>query len=194
MNDSIPSLHLFVSYQRKDVAIATTLAGDLIAEGFSVFIDQGIQVGEAWDERLETALKQSFAVVALWSPNSVASRWVRREARFGLRREMLLPILLSTCEIPVEFSDVECADFRSRCPGDRMHVEWLNLVRSLALLHAASKTPKISHSARIYFELGNRFSSGDRCPANPQIALEWYSKALAEGHPTAAARIDELSG
>jgi len=72
--------HTFVSYSRKDSEIVDRLVKKLEAAGFDVWIDRGgIQGGEQWMERIVNALDRSDAIIAVLSPNSVASHNVRTE-------------------------------------------------------------------------------------------------------------------
>ena len=71
---------VFLSYSRDDQAIARRFATALERAGFSVWWDQTLIAGEAFDEATERALEGASAVVVLWSKKSVASRWVRAEA------------------------------------------------------------------------------------------------------------------
>jgi WD40 repeat protein len=118
---------VFLSYKREDQEIARGVAADLETEGFSVFFDERIDVGDNWDERIERELAAAKACVVLWSPKSRDSQWVRREAREAMARRMLCPALIAKCKAPLEFSDVQTADLIGRRAGDRAHAEWRRL-------------------------------------------------------------------
>lgn len=86
---------VFLSYSRKDVALATNLRDRLIEEGFDAYLDLfDIEKGEAWQERLQDLIVTADAVAFLISPDSVTSKvcdWEVNEAeRLGKR---LFPIL-----------------------------------------------------------------------------------------------------
>ena len=76
---------IFLSYNREDAAVAKRYADALAAAGLSVWWDTALRSGEAYDEVTETALRGAKAVVVLWSPRSVVSRWVRAEATIADR-------------------------------------------------------------------------------------------------------------
>ncbi len=118
---------VFLSYKREDQQIAREVAADLEAEGFSVFFDVRIDVGDSWDERIERELNAAKACVVLWSPKSRDSKWVRREAREAMARGILSPALIARCKVPIEFSDVQAANLIGRRAGDRPHLEWRRL-------------------------------------------------------------------
>ena len=74
---------IFLSYARPDLEVARSVAEDLETEGYSVFFDQQIGVGESWDALIEAEIEAAGCVVVLWSPTSRGREWVRNEARFG---------------------------------------------------------------------------------------------------------------
>lgn len=186
--------HVFVSYQRDDGILANALARDLVSEGFDVFIDRHIRVGGSWDDQLDGALQAAHAVVVLWSKCSVISRWVRLEARSGLQRGILCPVLLTDCKIPVEFSDIECANLRNWEPGNLLHPEWCNLIAALRPMKDQTAESDVSQRARLSYEIGMKFLNGNGCPADPAMAASWLKKALLDGHPDAQRFLDEISG
>lgn len=118
---------VFLSYNREDQEIARGVAADLEGEGFSVFFDVRIDVGDSWDERIERELNAAKACVVLWSARSRESQWVRREAREAMARRILCPAMIARCKVPLEFSDVQAADLIGRRVGDRAHAEWRRL-------------------------------------------------------------------
>jgi TIR domain len=71
---------IFLSYNREDPARARVFAEAFKREGFKVWWDVGLTPGEAHDQVTQKALRETNAVVVLWSKKSVASRWVRAEA------------------------------------------------------------------------------------------------------------------
>src|SRR3954453_4706068 len=94
---------IFLSYARHDRATARTFAQCLAEEGFSVWWDASLHSGETFDEVIEQRLPDPKAVVVLWSPRSVASRWVRPEAPLADRRNNLVPAIIEACDRPIVF-------------------------------------------------------------------------------------------
>ena len=101
---------IFISYSRDDQAVARRYAAAFEAEGFSVWWDAALRPGEAFDEVIEAALKAAKAVVVLWSPRSVVSRWVRAEATLADRNKTLAPVIVEPCERPIMFELTQTAD------------------------------------------------------------------------------------
>lgn len=58
---------VFLSYSREDQSIARRFAEALGQEGFSVWWDQSLRSGDAYDKVTEQALRDAKAVVVLWS-------------------------------------------------------------------------------------------------------------------------------
>ena len=121
---------VFVSYSRADRDIARRFAEGFEREGFSVWWDQAINPGEAFDQVTEQALADARAVVVLWSKSSVQSRWVRAEATQAQECHRLLPVTIEPCRRPIIFELVHTVDL-SGWSGDRDDPTWRDLVSSV---------------------------------------------------------------
>ena len=101
---------IFLSYARHDRGTARIIADCLAEEGFSVWWDASLHSGETFDEVIERNLRDAKAVVVLWSPASVASRWVRAEATLAVQRNKLAPAIIQPCDRPIIFELTHTAD------------------------------------------------------------------------------------
>ena len=72
---------VFVSYSRSDKARVAPLVAAIQAQGWSVWWDPAIDAGQQFDDQIDAELQAASAVLVVWTPTSVASRWVRGEAR-----------------------------------------------------------------------------------------------------------------
>ena len=72
---------VFISYARVDKARVAPLVAAIEAEGWSVWWDPEISAGQLFDDQIEAELAAARCVLVVWTPASVASRWVRGEAR-----------------------------------------------------------------------------------------------------------------
>ena len=137
---------IFLSYTRSDVEIARRFAEGLEREGFTVWWDQALRSGEAYDEVTEAALKGAKAVVVLWSPASVVSRWVRAEATIADRKNTLVPVMIAPCERPIMFELRQTAELGhwNGAPGD---AGWLAFVEDVAKF--VSKPYQPAHQPRL---------------------------------------------
>jgi TolB-like protein/Tfp pilus assembly protein PilF len=101
---------IFLSYNREDQATAKRFAEAFEAVGLSVWWDVTLRSGEAYDRVTEEALRTARAVVVLWSPRSVDSRWVRAEASIADENGTLVPAKIEACQLPVMFRLTQTAD------------------------------------------------------------------------------------
>lgn len=121
---------LFISYAREDSARASAIASALEAEGFSVFWDSEIPAGQTWADFIETKLRNSAAVLVLWSAHSIQSQWVREEARMGRDAGKLIPVQLDGSVPPFGFGEVQAANLQTWA-GDRADTGWQRLVGAI---------------------------------------------------------------
>lgn len=118
---------VFISYAHDDRAAARRFADGLEAEQLSVWIDDALRSGEAYDQVIEQALREARAVVVLWSRKSVDSRWVRAEATLAERSGTLAPAMIEPCERPIMFELTHTADL-SAWSGDCQEAAWRTFV------------------------------------------------------------------
>jgi TolB-like protein len=114
---------IFLSYSREDQATAQRFAEGFAAQGFSIWWDVTLRSGEAYDQVTEEALRTAKAVVVLWSPRSVGSRWVRAEATVADQNKTLMPVTIEACRRPVMFELTQTADL-SRWTGEAGDPAW----------------------------------------------------------------------
>src|SRR5258706_12005392 len=134
---------VFISYSRDDQADARRIADAFRQEGFDVWWDAALRVGEAFDTVIEQALLEARAVVVLWSPNSVNSRWVRAEATQADQNGALAPVMLAPCKRPIIFELTHTTDL-GHWSGDRDDPAWRRLaddVRALVARPRAAAEP-----------------------------------------------------
>ena len=115
---------IFLSYSRDDQQTARLFANAFEASGLRVWWDTTLRAGEAYDEVTEAALRSARAVVVLWSPRAVSSRWVRAEATIALRNKTLVPCAIEACERPIMFELTQTADLH-HWAGARDDPRWL---------------------------------------------------------------------
>ncbi len=184
--------YVFISYARRDEEKTEQISEHLRDSGISTFIDKKLDVGVDWDKKIEKALKNSLAVLVIWTRSSVVSRWVRSEARFGLGRARLLPVLLEPCEIPVEFNGVQTANLSTWDLYNKSHPDWIILLKSISKLLAKPLTSIQNPEARIAFELAMKYRMGQGVPRNYSLARAWFQRAHILGHPNAVLELDKL--
>ena len=140
---------IFLSYNREDQAVAKRYADAFAAEGLNVWWDTALRSGEAYDEVTEAALRGAKAVVVLWSPRSVVSRWVRAEATIADRCKTLVPVTIEPCERPIMFELTQTAELShwTGDAGDRAWLAFLSDVRGFVGKERATLAPMPSLAA-----------------------------------------------
>jgi adenylate cyclase len=93
---------VFVSYARTDKSRVAPLVAAIEAQGWSVWWDPEISPGQEFDRQISAALRTAAAVVVVWTPTSVESRWVRGEARDAADRGILVPVRFENAELPID--------------------------------------------------------------------------------------------
>ena len=90
---------IFISYSKKDRDFGHKLADDLKAAGFKIWIDRSLQVGESWEEEIESQIRVANEVIVVLSPNAVSSKWVQHDGSiaYGLDKQMY-PVLIEEIE------------------------------------------------------------------------------------------------
>jgi TolB-like protein/tetratricopeptide (TPR) repeat protein len=136
---------VFLSYSREDQPTARKVAEGLERAGLSVWWDQSLRSGEAFDRVTEKALDDARAVVVLWSKHSVESRWVRAEASQADRASKLLPVTIEPCKLPIMFELTQSPDL-SGWQGDEADRRWQMFVDDVrALLGGQPASATHSH-------------------------------------------------
>jgi hypothetical protein len=82
--DTEPKAKVFISYSRKDMALADRLEAVLKARGFEVLIDrEDIYAFEDWWKRIQALIGQSDTVVFVLSPDSAKSDVALKEVVYA---------------------------------------------------------------------------------------------------------------
>jgi adenylate cyclase len=102
---------VFVSYARSDRARVAPLVAAIEAKGWSVWWDPAICPGQEFDRQIAAELKIAAAVLVVWTPKSVESRWVRGEAREGAERGILVPVRFERADLPIDVRTFHTTDF-----------------------------------------------------------------------------------
>jgi hypothetical protein len=137
---------IFISYCRDERPVARRFAECFAEEGFSVWWDAQLHSGETFDEVIERELRAAKAVVVLWSPRSVASRWVRAEATLADRDNKLVPIIIEPCNRPIIFELTHAAEL-CEWAGDTSEASYQTLIRDLRRMVGKTKDAEAAATA-----------------------------------------------
>src|SRR5262245_45030439 len=108
---------IFISYASEDRERAQQLAVALDGRGWSIWSDRNIPFGKSFDQAIDEQIHSARCVLVLWSKISVKSQWVKNEARAGMRRNALVPVMIEQVNLPTEFNHAQTADLTDWKPG-----------------------------------------------------------------------------
>ena len=121
---------IFICYSRKNLVIAQNLRQRLMVQGWSVFMDRNIDAGHRWSEEIQHELAQARAVLTLWSPDAVKSRFVMDEAHDAADRNIIFPARVEEVPIPYGFRQFQTKDLIG-WDGQGEREEWAQMIAAL---------------------------------------------------------------
>ncbi|HJR14023.1 MAG TPA: TIR domain-containing protein [Rhodanobacteraceae bacterium] len=130
---------VFVSYARADKTRVAPLVAAIEAKGWSVWWDPEITPGQEFDDQIEAEIDAAKAVLVVWTPTSVASRWVRGEAREAAERGILVPVRFEQARLPMDVRAIHTTDL-DEWKEDPASVQAQEFLRALAAMIARSQS------------------------------------------------------
>lgn len=111
MSDNKTSI--FISYKSGEYEFASRLHDDLENNGLDVWLDRlDIKPGEAWENAIQNALVTCQFMIAIMTPESIASHVVKAEWNYFLNKnKVIFPVLLKPCDIPFRMDVIQYIDF-----------------------------------------------------------------------------------
>jgi adenylate cyclase len=138
---------VFVSYARSDKARVAPLVAAIEGQGWSVWWDPEISPGQEFDDRIEAELKAAKVVLVVWTPTSVASRWVRGEAREAADLGKLLPARFDAARLPMDVRAIHTTDLDT-WNEDPDSAPFQALLRAMSAMMAGQPATGTAISAR----------------------------------------------
>src|SRR5262245_42709266 len=126
---------VFVSYARTDKALVAQLVAAIESKGWAVWWDPAITPGQEFDEQISTELGAARAVLVVWTPTSVTSRWVRGEAREAAERGVLVPVRFDAARLPIDARAIHTIDLDG-WSEDPASTQCLDVLRALGAMVA----------------------------------------------------------
>ncbi|MCG8316692.1 MAG: division/cell wall cluster transcriptional repressor MraZ [Pseudomonadales bacterium] len=118
-NDELP-YHVFISYSSIDKVFASKLASDLQSQKLNVWIDSmELLPGDSLFKKIQFGIDQSYYFIVILSPDSVSSKWCKKELNQAFSVEMdrdsvfIIPLLYRSCDIPGFLREKLYVDFES---------------------------------------------------------------------------------
>ena len=181
---------IFVSYSRQDKARVTPLVAALEAEGWSVWWDPSIAPGEEFDALISRELEGARALVVVWTPNSVDSRWVRGEARDAADRGVLFPVRFETAKLPIDFRAVHTTDLDG-WGEDRQNSAFRSLFKALESKLGTPRKPAAAPAAERRPAFGICVMPFANMSGDPE--QDYFSDGITEDIITDLSKISALS-
>lgn len=105
--------HVFISYSKQDIDFARHLRRLLVAQGFSVWLDESrLAPSSRWWTEIESNIERSAALIVIMSPHARDSDWVEREILYAERlNKPIFPVLLAGEDWP-RLANLQYADMR----------------------------------------------------------------------------------
>jgi adenylate cyclase len=189
---------VFLSYARADRHRVAPLVSALESQGLSVWWDPAISPGQEFDRLIAEELAAANAVLVVWTPDSVASRWVRGEARDGADRGILVPVRMGDAVLPIDFRALHTIDLDENDPA--RHPEFDDVVRAVGTLaaRAAQREDSASRAGQTEREARTATSppvvGGAVGPSDPRVAICVLPFANLSGEPEQQAFSDGIAG
>ena len=107
--------HVFISYSHKDTDYAQKIKNYLHQNAVQVWIDEQIEQGDKWFNKINEAIESCAAFLVIMSPDAEQSEWTQKEILLAKRyKKPIFPLLLSGREFPllidIQFVDVRDGD------------------------------------------------------------------------------------
>ncbi|HET7161672.1 MAG TPA: TIR domain-containing protein, partial [Rhodanobacteraceae bacterium] len=133
---------VFVSYARADKARVAPLVAAIEAKGWSVWWDPEISPGREFDDEIDVELQAAKSVLVVWTPTSVASRWVRGEARDAAERGLLVPVRFDQARLPIDVRAIHTTDLDNwnADPANPSAQECLNALAAMIARSTAAQS------------------------------------------------------
>ena len=142
---------VFVSYARSDKARVAPLVAAIEAKGWSVWWDPEITPGQEFDDQIDAEIDAAKAVLVVWSPVSVASRWVRGEAREAAERGILVPVRFEQARLPMDVRAIHTTDLDdwNEDPASAPAQEFLRALATMVARSQAAQSAKAGTVAAV---------------------------------------------
>ena len=137
---------VFVSYARADKSRVAPIVEAIEAKGLSVWWDPEIAPGQEFDDQIDAEIAAAGAVLVVWTPTSVVSRWVRGEAREAAERNILVPVRFDQARLPMDVRAIHTTDLDG-WDGNPSSLQAQEFLRALVTMIHRSQATRSAKSA-----------------------------------------------
>ena len=155
---------VFISYKRAERDRVEIIADLLRKEKLTVWFDANLEAGrgEGFDAEIEREVTSAHCVLVCWTKDALKSVYVKAEAKKGLGREVLIPVFLEPCTLPVPFNGVDTIDL-TKWIGAKDEPSWdrvLKSVRQMVDRSRADVNRRMEHSQAAYERVDDKIYPG----------------------------------
>jgi tetratricopeptide (TPR) repeat protein len=133
--------HIFISYKHEDNDFAEVLINRVERAGFKTWVDNDqLHIGEDWRNEIDQAIKNSFALIVIMSPEAKASEYVTYEWAFAWGAGVkVLPVLHKSTPLHPRLEALQYLDFTNHTarPWDSL----LSTIQKIANTFSSSTPP-----------------------------------------------------
>jgi PASTA domain/TIR domain len=138
-------IRVFACFALADIGRVQPALDVLRAQGMSVNSEGDLAAGQSYTQVVTRLVDDADVVIVFWSQSSVQLQSVETQAIEGLRRGVLLPVLLDDALPPLAFRSVQAVDLRRRDDASRALLA--QAVHRLASVRPGDAVPQPTRSA-----------------------------------------------
>ncbi len=105
-------IDVFISYKREERPKAQAIAQLLADRGYSIWWDIDLLPGDRFSQEITEIIQKATTAIVLWSKLSVESDFVVDEASLARDRDILIPVKLDDCNVPIGFRSLHTLDLQ----------------------------------------------------------------------------------
>lgn len=181
---------VFISYKRDDRPRVEVIAQKLQAVGLDVWFDTRLTSGPSFDETIAREIRTAKVTLACWTPEAIASEWVRAEAAMAHTAAKLVACFLEPADLIPPFNLVH-AESLADWNGEDDHAGWAKLLTRLC---SFSTDEKLVNWSRMMSEgqvPGLRKWIASAPPGPLRSTTRFW---LSEADTSASTRMEKIAG
>jgi tetratricopeptide (TPR) repeat protein len=176
---------VFLSYSRLDHPLAALIVRRLRGLGVDVWWDEDMP-GVDWQDELQQKAAELAAVVVIWTPNSIASRHVKDEARLAREKDKLVNVVAGVPQPPFPYDSVNGLPLDG-WTGREAHGGWSRAVRTIEDMLVRAGSARAGEVTGALARRDNQIGENQRAVGAAQTALQEAQEAEAQASDAALA-------
>lgn len=145
------SMQVFISYKSGEKNYAEEVAQQLENNGFEAWYAKFLRAGDEWKEVIDSAIKDSFAVIVIVTPESMASRYVTYEWSYAMGLgKRVIPIIYKA--VSEEIHPKLHPNAKQQLDFTKPKKDWKGLIKALTETHKTEVIPPAIAEAGIILQ------------------------------------------